>query len=67
MIGTIIIKNQDIYIRYNQQQDGYLINVYDIEIDPRDKQEPLKDGQTVEFEMYYGQAPSGKNYAKIKR
>lgn len=67
MIGVIITKDHDIYIRYDQQHNGHILNVHYIEIDPEDKQDDLNDGQVVEFEMSYGKPPTGKNYAKIKK
>ncbi len=67
MIGTLINKNNSVYVRYVQQYDGYVINTYDIELHPKDKDLNLLEGQTVQFDMIYGNPPTGKNYAKIKK
>lgn len=67
MIGVIITKNHDMYIRYDQRHNEYTIKVHDIEIDPEISRSDLKEGDIVEFQMSYGKYPTGKNYAKIKK
>lgn len=66
MRGLIINKNDQLYVKYVQQHDGYTINVHEIEIHPQNKNLQLIEGQVVEFEMLYNQKPTKKNYAKIK-
>ena len=66
VVGTLVNKEDGLYVRYVQQYDGYVINTYEIELDPKDAKLNLREGQTVQFDMVYGQMPTGKNYAKIK-
>lgn len=66
MVGTLINKKDGLYVKYVQQYNGYVINTYEIELHPEDKKLSLREGQSIQFDMVYGQLPMGKNYAKIK-